>query len=376
MTAGPLSSVLLAAIAAAALGARCDVSHDPFCDSNCNCSAFCDGACSINATKHSTHTMYRMTPPDVLSLSDKNTGNAAGDAWFMVQRRLVAAQCRANPNPLSCGTVLEPTSDVVVQVEVETDGLWGPYQQCNPVNASDPRGAWQCKQYEAPGSPALPDKCMYIAQESCNLWDGDSDHIADVDLAGCCAAASTYNSSVCVNGSVCGWHYVRATRECTLYTHGMQWNLSRTDHGCVLAYGAGSQPPVPAPPTKACTCPRSLRAVGRQAEPGNGTWFSFPSAGRCEGDHSPGDGSGCAWRVSNQTSKVDAQCVYEQLDAAIESSDPGCFSTCPHTPAGKVNGTTGCYVQCFAQALAATSSHQAVLSAWQGALNNGVCPQV
>ena len=59
--------------------------NDPFAGSGCNCSAFCDGECAINATGKANVTLYRMTPPDVLSLDDKNTGDLAGDDSFIAR---------------------------------------------------------------------------------------------------------------------------------------------------------------------------------------------------------------------------------------------------------------------------------------------------
>ena len=384
-----LPLVLAAALAVPSWrrGAGCNA-WDPFCHSNCNCSAFCEGSCAINATQPGTMTTYRMTPPDVLSLDDKNTGDATGDAVFMAQRRMLVAQCRAHPNPAQCGTVLEPTKDVVLELQMEVDGRWGPYLQCNPLNKSDPSGDWQCVQGAVPGVPALPKQCLYQAWEQCDVWDGIADdddslppvRIADVDLDECCAAASSFNSSgslPCPGGRACAWQYVRANRSCTLYPNDLSFDISKTDHGCVLAYGAGSQPSVPGPPITPCTCPHALRAVGRQAPSQNGTtftWFSFPSAGRCKDGQTVGD-SGCTWRVVEQTSKVDAQCVYDQLDAAVEANDPQCFSTCPRTPGGVLNTTTMCYEQCIFDALESAPLSEAVLRAWKGALD-GACPQV
>ena len=71
---------------------------DPFAGSNCTCSTFCAGACSINATGPSTKTLYRMTPHGVMSLANKDTGDVNGDTSFVVSRRTAAFDCRKNPN--------------------------------------------------------------------------------------------------------------------------------------------------------------------------------------------------------------------------------------------------------------------------------------
>ena len=36
------------------------------------------------------------------------------------------------------------STDLVLEMKVEVDGQWGPYLECNPVNTTDPLGAWHC----------------------------------------------------------------------------------------------------------------------------------------------------------------------------------------------------------------------------------------
>jgi hypothetical protein len=38
------------------------------------------------------------------------------------------------------------STDLVLEMTVEVDGQWGPYLECNPLNATDPLGDWNCTQ--------------------------------------------------------------------------------------------------------------------------------------------------------------------------------------------------------------------------------------
>ena len=104
---------------------------DPFDGSGCNCSAFCDYECSINATRPTNLTLYRMTPFDVLDLTNKNTADVPGDVSFVISRRAMAYQCKINPDSYGCNTMVQfqgddPNStDLVLEMTVEVDGQWG-----------------------------------------------------------------------------------------------------------------------------------------------------------------------------------------------------------------------------------------------------------
>jgi len=127
-------------------------STDPFAYSQppCTCSAFCDGACAINATGPENVTLYRMTPRHTLTLEDKNTGDVAGDTSYIISRRTAAFDCRNAPaNDTHCQsmTVTGDTAnstDLIIEFVVEVDGNWAPYLYCNPLDGKHPEGAWNC----------------------------------------------------------------------------------------------------------------------------------------------------------------------------------------------------------------------------------------
>ena len=105
---------------------------DPFAHSGCNCSAFCDGQCAINATGPQQITLYRMTPQHTLTLDDKNTGDVAGDTSYIISRRTAAFDCRNAPaNDTHCASMtvtgdVANSTDLIIEFELEVDGNWGP----------------------------------------------------------------------------------------------------------------------------------------------------------------------------------------------------------------------------------------------------------
>ena len=44
-----------------------------------------------------------------------------------------------------------------------------------------------------------------------------------------------------------------------------------------------------------------------------GYWYSTPHLGQCTGTHTPGDGSGCTWKVTSAPKYANASCVADQL---------------------------------------------------------------
>jgi hypothetical protein len=339
-----------------------------------------------------------MTPPDVLGLDDKNTGDAAGDDSFVLQRRTLLEHCLTNPGDPLCKTVLsnntDPSvsTDVILELQIEVDGQWGPYLFCNPASTKDPQGQWNCTT-SIPGG-ATPEPPSDFPGGACSAaYTGFQDfcfsgknvplihpvkEFTDVDLAGCCAEAGKATSPFSKDGAV-QWTYWRSNRTCFVFPDGTQDFSEDTD--CVSGVLTKDYPPAPAP----CECERVHKSVGREDLaatygpsgkanfPAGGIWYSHPGAGRCTGTQTVGDGSGCSWRLVNTTSKVKAQCVYDAIDAAVVALDQKCFDKCPETPAGGLNSTSACYLRCYSTAVYA-ASQQTLVTPWKAAFNGG-CPQ-
>ena len=80
----------------------------------------------------------------------------------------------------------------------------------------------------------------------------------------------------------------------------------------------------------------------------------------------------CTWRHVATTSAINASCMYNRIDTAIEKADPDCFNTCPPN-----NKTTDCYNKCYFDATMAMTREELV-APWTLAMSRTPegCPQV
>lgn len=85
------------------------------------------------------------------------------------------------------------STDLVLEMKVEVDGQWGPYLECNPLNTTDPLGAWHCQNGLTPTAPPnYPKECSadnfrgYYGY--CSQGEVKST-LQNVTLADCCDAA-------------------------------------------------------------------------------------------------------------------------------------------------------------------------------------------
>ena len=81
----------------------------------------------------------------------------------------------------------------------------------------------------------------------------------------------------------------------------------------------------------------------------------------------------CTWRHVETTSAINASCIYERIDGAIEKSDPDCFNECPQP----LNKTSDCYNGCYSKATMSMTEEELV-APWIEAVGKGptACPQV
>ena len=108
-----------------------------------------------------------------------------------------------------------------------------------------------------------------------------------------------------------------------------------------------------------------------------GYWYSTPRLGRCAGDHTPGDGSGCTWRVRAAPTFINVTCMADRLFAAVERAGPACFRGC-----GGGGGSKGradpCYVRCVRATVLAGISVVSMVKVWESAfaaVARGGCPR-
>eukprot|EP00658_Telonema_sp_P-2_P065493 TRINITY_DN54720_c0_g1_i1.p1 TRINITY_DN54720_c0_g1~~TRINITY_DN54720_c0_g1_i1.p1 ORF type:complete len:355 (-),score=39.63 TRINITY_DN54720_c0_g1_i1:253-1317(-) len=319
----------------------------------------------------SNMTVYRMTPFGVLDMGNKDTGDAPGDTSFVLSRKTASYECMKHPDNPGCSTVTRFTGDVpnstdlVLAFEVELDGAWGPYLQCNPVNTSEPLGAWACQTDATPNPKDWAPQCSaagFAGREGYCLTYPPSDRPTAASLGECCNTAHRAGSPA--------WTFDASTNSsCALYTH-LNDSAYKLCTGGVIGFYEPS-----------CKCPRVHRAVGRvnltsiqgPDHPAGGIWFSHPSAGEC----APGEplgSQGCTWRVIRRKRAINASCMYNRIDTVVEDSSRSCFQACPQPK----NSTSDCYLACYANAVSAMPTERLV-APWYEAFvqpHHGGCPEV
>lgn len=384
----------LAAVVAFASVAMCNPgSIDTTCNSSATgpdveqtCNQYCNSKCAFVLqselpTKPVTMKLYRETPINVTDLANKDCGDARGDIGFYLANHATAYQCANHPNSSECrkSNAIEKDSqeNVFMEFVIQFDGNYGPYQMCNPYYGWDTRH-WECLTYcETP-----PNCDPWSSRNDTKGWMGptcfcDNGHsnrtvgrhnqsdfkhahnpVNNSNWPPTCVSANQSPVSTfgyCMNGtsiknithnptvseccSVCGstpgcigWSMRGGPgSDCELYGEDSagNWNFMQPGDKCISGYNFDS-------------------GVGRISDGIlGGFWYSLPAAGECSGSQSPGDSSGCTWKLQSVTKLVNSTCVSERLDRAIEQHGDKCFSQCDDPK----NTTTACYTKCFTESV-------------------------
>lgn len=143
------------------------------------------------------------------------------------------------------------------------------------------------------------------------------------------------------------YQYNFTSGECALYYTAKEEKYLPCDNGKQTLHGYSF------PADEFCNCTRTMQSIGKEDieivfgdsisnDPAGGFWQSFPAGGECQPGQVIGD-KGCAWRLNNISRAINASCMYETFDNAIEQLDPTCFAKCdqPH------NVTSRCYLSCY-----------------------------
>ena len=233
-------------------------------------------------------TMYHINPLtyDPSQLSNKDTGDLAGDLFFDMQTLTTQAFACAPGVPRTPGVICnnKETSghDIgVTQVTVELDLTWGPYGTCNIcVNGSSPLNhSHACTKGE------------YV----CDCENG----VFPPKKVPCTAHVGWENTSAFLGSEGIG-------------------------RFCGFGHGTG----------KIAAC-----AAGAAADKLQGIWFSMPAAGECKG----ASREGCHWRLQQVVKRVRRDCHADTFLSAVERRNPTCFQKCG-TPR---NTTSLCWAGCF-----------------------------
>lgn len=374
-------------------------------------------------------TVFRITPRNYTGLSNLDTGDAAGDAFFGLYEKSAPLACRdaGSQNNLLCSNdpLLQiPGFNVYIKVVMEVDDRFGDYSECNPVKEaphpfncthhhfSGPSGGCWDKDPKHPEwktefadvcdpkkctcdiierhavgrefprfgipkvSPGTPPACasnFYPLNHFKNKNASTLKHtIEDTSLAACCSACTAANNA----GDECGSYtftpeLFKKNGSCAL--HGA---TSFTDLGPALLSSSGFS-------TGSGPSAIIQKAIGKLSDNMNGTWYSTQEVGRCKG---PDDvlGKDCWWREVEQVAQVNATCVNDKMISAVVAQRKGaCFDGC----ARPKDQDSDCWIGCFFETLVGNTSatpavpatpRALILDAFERAFTpgQGGCPNV
>jgi hypothetical protein len=310
----------------------------------------------------------------VFELAEKNYGDVRGDMSFVLGNRVHQFQCRQHPQSIQCQNLAQfngdtpNNTDIVLEVQVTMDGKFGPYLYCNPTNVSNPRGRWQCDAGLNFSNPAVPYTCnkdyVVFGDTTFNFDSSPTVAAGANTVTECCGAMTEKKQDV--------WSFYTGNSTCVYSNAVNQTNPIVSMDGSYSAYSSKLIP-------KPCDCARVHKTVGREnltvvftgenaaQYPVGGEWFSAPANGECVPPHTVGDGSGCTWS-GKVTKAVNASCMYQMIDAAVEQMAPKCFQNCPQPK----NKTSNCYLGCFAN-VTLTAPKTELVKPWLAAFA-GDCP--
>ena len=357
------------------------------------CEAFCSGACSMLNTSDSaagrsgapkTTVMYRMTPRNCTTMTNKDTGDARGDISFVLSQRSWHSSFLANV-----------TSNVVAKFEIAGDGGWGPYKQCNPMHG------WDTSHFACEFDCMHPPHCsgqdkngtgfggVFCGCERANKTVGRMDMGAmhfhhsgplpdkcgwsyDPLDAGTCMKCSTPRATVTganesdVLSNLCG--------ACADDDGCVSWTTF--DNSTGMTYGADAA-------EVAGACISAKKRPGHHSWLGvGGEWYSNPAEGECKKDQTPGDGSGCTWKLEQIVKYTNETCVLDRVNSAVELYGKACFGACP----GARNTSSDCFGECYTSTVAGDWYKKIkpmpvplLVGAWEGAFSSddpetGACP--
>lgn len=263
----------------------------------CATAAFGNDATPVNP---STIEVYHVNQANYTGISNMNTADAAGDAFFDMRSLLQYYQCNINKTgghayPGEC-TNPEVIADNLVVTKVEVlvaNGDFGKYGECNVcVNGTVPfthpeqkcvDGSYHCRcsgliPYRDAPCPPQPGRELVKT-----LIDGFSKYV-----------------NLNVTGPSFHWMVNLANR------------------------------------------------VG-------GTWYSTVDAGNCDSSSA----KSCQWKLSKTLKEVNATCQSNKVQSTVEKLGQKCFASCP---GGEIDTHTPCYIECYYKTLLGENSGSTVPS--------------
>lgn len=413
----------------------------------CSCDGFCRSECSWPSTQGNTLrpqnlTLYRFSPPgnsDPTSLADRNTGDAAGDLAFLLDRRALSARCALEPTNERC--FLAPWSGIPFgRWEVEINAQYGPYKSCIPRYTNAHFSAWNVSDFACTqdcDSPTMPGvnnqsngRCTLKHKNSTrSASDGQSTCFCPrADRTAGALGRSTWSSQPTTTPRWCDYaglslvtdqKCIKGTQlypsngsfapsqlpidadplgaccaACSADTRCDGYNLvnssssAATGHECHLFSNGSLVKDCSQDVWRSSLMPPTSRLVGgswfwKVSLDPPGSWYSTPKLGRCTEGEAIGT-DGCSWRTLAPSVQVHSICVIQRVDDVLSKAKPmqrclaafGCGAAPDHE--------AECWLRCSWAVVgggnrAPLVESSALLEAFEGAFEpvaSGGCPRL
>jgi hypothetical protein len=243
-------------------------------------------------------TVYRVTPKNYSGLTNMNSGDAAGDAYFAIYELTFPLYCQQNKWDLSCsstGILNIPNFNVYTKSVVEVDSRFGLYSGCTP----DPNtGIFKCDPYSS--------DCWWNATGPSKL----NSFTQFEGVPGCDHTAKGCHCKAWQEQAFGYYMCPECDRHASWHNQTALW--------------------------------KDLEDIAIKL---NGSWYSTRSEGECTGSQVVG--VDCWWREVEVQRTINATCLGSSLKSAIVSNYPECFHACPQPK----NATSDCWIQCLLQSV-------------------------
>ncbi|CAJ1427811.1 unnamed protein product [Effrenium voratum] len=408
MTLAPLALSLLGA--ASAVLPSCDLKK-PTAEV---CEEYCTSKCSFynrsagDTGQPSTLKLYRLTPPNVTGLRNKNTGDPRGDMGYWLSKKNMSVVCAQDPLAHGC---VDYANNLYGIFTVEVDGQFGPYLQCNPVQGGgshpefDP--LWKDSSNFSCGQSCvvattkgcynygMPDKngtsgwgdfhcfCDGSQRDGRSVGRAQPPFLAPSTkafVAPQCGGFEPVPKGRCLAGQrlteIDAWSFAAtqtmACEECLKDSRCTGWWM-RDNFTAELFTGNLTE--VPGECSSGKLGPWTRRAGWFGVGDLGGLWYSTPSAGECAKQQALGT-KGCTWKEVTSVYK-NATCIDSAVDRLVELYGKRCFGTCGLP----LNRTSDCYLDCYRDVLMGSAASnltkipsQRLVLAWEKAAET--CPKV
>lgn len=375
----------------------------PPCDTSRSGAEVCDDFCNSRCGFYNTSlgddgrpknvTLYRLTPKNVTGIQNKDTGDAAGDITFYLEKKNLTRECALHPTSFGC---FLDGDNIYGEFVVEMSTQFGPYFDCLPVNhyagGITDKAAWvDTRKFDCGQA------CLWPNATGCHGWGGRPvQHIngsaqEDHGISCWCDGTARHNKTVgreppdSLSDDLVGPKWwpkqcslgfeVKSPSHCIsgeAYKHLQFWStesvLAGACNACAMddqCEGWATHDNRTAILFKGPVIPSNASCIGGakyhsdwggswgSAGDVGGRWYSTPISAECK-NGAPLGTDGCSWRVVNEVYK-NARCVDRLLDGAVELYGKVCFDTCEQP----LNRTvvSDCYLFCYRNTLIGDASY-------------------